>query len=258
MYKNYRVISVCPAGRRRFLELLNHYILRNRDIIDEHHLWLNTNIPNDRDYINQVADDHDFFKVIKPKMRPNWIYSIHPFFKYCTEPNTIYIRFDDDIVWMADDAVEKLLEFRVDNSGYFLVYPHIINNSMNKNPDSPFRHIKGDWFRDGKHCVEKHNYFLDNIKDLDQFKIADFESTAVLNINCICWFGEEFRQFDGTVDRNEEVWLSKTKPRQIEKVNAICGDSLMAHFSFRTQRQFLDDSDILSRYRELIRPIKLI
>jgi hypothetical protein len=258
MFKNYRVVSVTPAGRRQYLEVLVPYLLRNKHLIDEHRFWLNTVNPKDIDYIYRVTKDHSLFKIVKPKTHPQGIDTICTFFKDCVKEDTIYIRFDDDICYIAPDAVEKLLEFRLANRDYFLVYPHIINNSMNRWETSPFAHIKGNWYDDKDHIIEKHRYFLENHKNLDLFKIKPFESTAIININCICWFGSEFKQFDGKVDKQEELWLARLKPRQMQRTNGICGDSLVVHFAFRTQRKHLDKTKLLQQYKELIRPILLV
>ena len=37
-----KVISVTPAGRKIYLEILVPYLLKNRAYIAEHHFWLNT------------------------------------------------------------------------------------------------------------------------------------------------------------------------------------------------------------------------
>jgi hypothetical protein len=249
MYNGYRIVTVCPAGRQKFLEILVYYIIRNRHLIDEHHFWLNTNNKSDIDYIEWVSRRRNF-KVIYPKVRVNGVLSIYQFFDYCVDQRTIYIRIDDDIVWMSGDALERLLDFRLNNKEYFLVFPHIINNSMNRFP-GPFDHIGGNWFWSREHFVEKHNYFLDNIGDLDRFKIPNFNYPARLNINCISWFGEEFAKFNGKVDKQEEPWLTTTKPGSLGKVNGICGSSLMVHFSFYSQRNFPETGNILSRYKKL-------
>ena len=59
-----RVVSVTPAGRRRYIEILVPHLLRQRHVIQEHHWWLNTNVAEDIAYIHQLCADHpDFFRV---------------------------------------------------------------------------------------------------------------------------------------------------------------------------------------------------
>ena len=66
-----KFVTVTPAGRRRYLEVLAAYLLRNRDIIDEHHWWLNTRVPKDIAFIHQLTDRYpDFFRVVAKPMDP--------------------------------------------------------------------------------------------------------------------------------------------------------------------------------------------
>ena len=55
--------------------------------------------------------------------------SMH-FYKKCVEPNTIYFKLDDDVVWMEPGLIEKMVQFRIENPHYFLVSPLVINNSL--------------------------------------------------------------------------------------------------------------------------------
>ena len=126
MFNNQKVISTCPAGRRRYAELLANYMLRpeNRRFIDEHHWWCNTGDAADIAYLQGLCEAHPgYFKLIEPRMKPNGSLTVYSFFgeKY-HEPGVLYLRFDDDIVFLAPHAVERLLEFRVAHPEYFLVF----------------------------------------------------------------------------------------------------------------------------------------
>ena len=95
----------------------------------------------------------------------NWIHSIYHFFKEYTDPNTIYLRFDDDICYIAPDAINNLLNFRIEHPEFFLVYPVIVNNSMNEFLESPFQNIEGNWYTNSEHILKKHYMFLAMIKE---------------------------------------------------------------------------------------------
>ena len=56
--------------------------------------------------------------------------SINAFYKSCTEPETIYFKLDDDVVWMEPGLIEKMVSFRVDNPQHFVVSPLVVNNSL--------------------------------------------------------------------------------------------------------------------------------
>ena len=77
------------------------------------------------------------------------------------------------------------------------------------------------------------------------------------SINVISWTGADFKKFDGVVDSDEENFLSTEKPKVLKRPNMIIGDTLFVHYSFYTQREFLDSTDILLRYKELSESICL-
>ena len=60
--------------------------------------------------------------------RRRW--SISRLFRFCLDPNAIYIFLSDDIVWMAPDAIEELLKFRFYYDQYFLSFANVVNTSM--------------------------------------------------------------------------------------------------------------------------------
>jgi len=257
MYKGYRVISTTPAGRVSNLQLLNRHLINFSNLIDEHHFWINTTCPEDIEYIYNTCKNNSFFKFVEPKIPIDWIYSIYHFFKEYTDPNTIYLRFDDDICYIAPDAINNLLDFRIEHPEFFLVYPVIINNAMNEFLDNDImRNIDGNWFEDKEHILKKHYIFLELIKNgkIDLVKTNDYilDHTQRVNINCISWFGKEFAKFNGTVGIEEEEWLSRTAPKEFNKNNAICGNSVVAHYGFRTQKKFLDKTNVLNEYKKLM------
>ena len=110
------------------------------------------------------------------------------------------------------------------------------------------------WNETSAPAVERmHREFISKIR---QNKNADFLHFPqwVLNrfercsINCISWLGQEFHSFDGNVGEEEEQWLSVDKPKSINKPNIIFGEAVCAHFSFFTQRYYLDQTNILEEY----------
>jgi hypothetical protein len=292
MFKGWQIISVTPAGRRNNLKILINYLLKNKHVIDRHELWLNTNDETDINYIYKIQKEHpDFFSIVPPKIKPlpittkgcPYSSSIHPFFEHCVDPNTIYIRIDDDVCFFADNAFEELLKFRIDNPHYFIVYPLIINNSMNYLPTifnqvfSPLGHqfpkpvtnrnrIDLQYLPSAQLALDRHNDLLSNINNLKIFECDNLETTAHININVIAWFGAEFQKFNGIVQNlpewgeGEEAWLATKKPKSLGKTNAICGKSLAAHLTFGDQR--LDDASLLDKlieqYAKLLPNIKLI
>lgn len=264
--QEYKIVVVTPAGRKKYMELLLPYILKNKHIIDEYRIWVNTKSDSDIDWFKDLAIAN--INYITLEFLDCEIHipgTIYKFFKNCVDEKTIYIRLDDDIVWLEDNFFEKLLKFRIENSNFLLVYGNIVNNSI-----CDFLHpIKNSYsetinlgcldkngYHNSKLAEEKHNRLIENIKN-KTFEKYRFPSVANLkniqiSINCICWFGKEFKTFNGEVDSDEELFLSCRLPFYRKKFNAICSEALCSHYAFYVQKEYLDKTDILEKYKELI------
>jgi len=99
MINNYKIIVVTPAGRKKYLELLIPQIIKLRPFVDEYRLWANTLNQDDLDYMHNISNQYpDFIKIEYLTLKFECNYSICSFFKNCIDADTIYVRFDDDII----------------------------------------------------------------------------------------------------------------------------------------------------------------
>lgn len=262
MYREHTVVLVTPAGRRRYLEVLLRHSLCQQDVVDSHHLWLNTTSQEDIAFIKQVAAAHPaYFKTIAPTNpivgRP--VENIAQFYSYCTAPKTIYIKLDDDVCFMCPNAIRNLVDFRIDHPEAFLVYPVMVCSNMEWFLE-PFKPVAA-WKRSDNYILEhirRHVEFLsDPTPDrylCDPYTIKDGQNVS---INCIAWMGEDFAVFGGVVPAwpvFDEEWLVRTKTDEIKRPNLINGQSVMVHFSYThggTMRFIEAHTDLLSRYTEL-------
>lgn len=270
MHLGKKIIVVTPAGRKETLQILSHYILSNT-LVDEWHIWLNTRKNNDIKYIEYLT--HPKIKIIKEDIgfdeSENFI-TIYKFFKHAIEPDTVYIRFDDDIVWMDYYSIYNLIDFRIKNPEYFLVLGNIVNNAVcdhihqnyctayDKNIfKDPFGYFYYDHF--GAVCInyaiKKHWNLFNHIKSNNIEKYYHNNWTMKtedrFSINVISWLGEEFAKFDGNVGIDEENWLTITAPQQKNKANIILGNTLFSHYAFTMQRYNLNQTNILECYRKI-------
>ena len=268
MYRGYRVVLVVPAGRKKYLELQLPYILKCREIVDEYRYWVNTTVSEDIEYMKHNARSYDGFVTCDTEdIKMMTTLNIYKFFKRTTDKGTIYVRLDDDIVWMEEDAIRKLLDFRIDNPGYFLVYGNIVNNTIcdhihqrlgvyNHVSESIDYDCLGNAWANPTLAMVKHRTFLINLSNNNvqryKFSMWRLHLYERVSINCISWYGSEFAAFDGDVGKNEEEWLACEKPKELGKCNCICGSALFSHFAYCVQRDEVDKSDILARYRSLI------
>lgn len=263
-WRGYRVVVVTPAGRKRYLELLFPQIL-NYQIVDEYQLWKNTTDEQDLEYMDSLQTQYpDFVKTKTCGVPINGNSSIHYFFKECTEDNTVYIRFDDDIVVLDDiDAFKSFLDFRINNKNYFLVYATILNNAVVSHilqrhgkiaqiPRVGYNVMDQFGWQNPEFACSLHDQILSK-PDLSSFRIGsewllyDYEHVS---INCISWLGTEFRnQCNGVVAANEEPWLACEMPRKLGMINCIYGNYCVVHYAFFTQRDLVDREGYTEKYR---------
>lgn len=113
MYKNYKVVVNTAAGRRRYMQYLIPYIVAS-PIVDRYDIWVNTHNGADIEFFKQIAEK---FPVVNLVWQPDGVVngneSINAFYKACVEPETIYFKLDDDVVWMEPGLIEKWCSFEL-------------------------------------------------------------------------------------------------------------------------------------------------
>jgi len=270
MYNGKKVITVTPSGRRRYLEVLAKNIFKFKDIIDEWHLWVNTEDVDDITWMKELENNNSgFVKLIfNPYNRVRGNSTICDFFPiYDGLKDHVFVRFDDDVVFI-DDNFKEFLEFRINNPQYFLVYANLINNGINTHVLQRMGKLSLDvsygqlveynssgqlsWI-DPQVAENIHKEFINNFDNrwiylYDTWILHSYERVS---INCISWLSEEFNLFNGKVGEDEEQWLSSDYPSEIKKPNIIFGRFLVSHFAFWTQREHLDKTNILQIYSKL-------
>ena len=260
-----KVISVTPAGRAKYINILARYLLKNREYIDEHHFWINTDNKEDIDAIKKWCSTRpDFFKAIHPDFPPpRTPKTIHHFFKNYCDLETIYLRFDDDICWMGGDCVSRLLRYRMENKDFFLVYANTVNHTT----CNRMHQINGccplglDFYFSGEDAERIHESFLQNITrgetHLYAFENYEIKDRERVSVNAISWFGKDLYPIKGNVIGNEEHFLAVDYPALLGKTNSICGSALCCHFAYAPQRPYLELTKVLSKYEKLSNKIHI-
>jgi len=136
--QTFRVVCVTPAGREKYLSVFKNFIYRkmNEGLIEEWQLWMNTVDEEDGKYLASMEAENPKVKIYRlgEPITPTWetynALQTHKFFVNTHDDDTIYIRFDDDIIWCANDAIEKICKARIDNPNAFLIYPNIVNSTI--------------------------------------------------------------------------------------------------------------------------------
>ena len=186
MYRGHKIIVGVPSGRREFLSNLVKYF-HNNHVIDEVHMWVNTNNKKDIDFIDNLCGEELFTKVECPnkiETRPNQTYThlaVSEFYQLCVDPKTIYFKVDDDICYIEPGTFEALADFVLDTD-CCVVFPTIINNSICTNVLQKLGKLPTSQGKAGyefncpigwgssEFAYWLHNEFLSNIKNIDQYK----------------------------------------------------------------------------------------
>jgi hypothetical protein len=191
--------------------------------------------------------------------------SIAQFYRNCIDDKTVYIRLDDDIVFIEPEFFSRFLRFRLDHPEYFVVFPNIINNAVCTYLLAQRGTIKpGAWIHpwcmdvtawgNPRFAEQLHRAFLDSVKtgELSRWYFGPrLLALSRYSINCMSWLGQEFAAFDGEVLGDEEEYLSVVKPSELGRINCIFGNAVVSHFAFRTQRAYLDSTSLLQSYCSL-------
>jgi hypothetical protein len=230
-------------------------------------LWLNTKNPIDIEYIEELGKLNDFVKIKRIDNPTGQNYSIREFYPLAQDADKIYIKMDDDIVFIAPDCLQNLMDCLLRNKDAFIVFANTVNNIHCDHIYQRMNVIPYGWGRvnwqandpvgwgDPQFARQLHEYFLNNISKYELLKFPDwylYYGTERVSINCICWFGTEFAKFRGEIhSHDDEQWLSADKPKQINKHNIICGSAVVCHYAYYTQRELLDKSDILEQYYQI-------
>jgi hypothetical protein len=286
MYEGYRVVVVCPAGRRHVADLLRRHVERARPAVDELHWWLNTDNPEDLDYFRGLARAApDFHRTVVAggigRFHRRHM-GIGRFFREAVDPATIYVRVDDDVVWMAEHCLESLLDHRFRYPEAYLVYGNIVNSSR-------FMHLhqKQGAFDPGfpiayalSHPsnrlsvpagVAAHHALLATAEAIaaggdratllapwTAFGRHVFAPGDYNDVNLISWFGRDFARWRGACPRtvHEERWICLAMPaRAGGRVHEACGAALCAHYASVPQWPGIEArSEILRRYAALAPP----
>lgn len=122
-----RVVGVVFYGRRDRSSLLECYLQKNLASnggwLDEVIWAANTEVPEDLEYGEKIAEKTPEYTYLRINGGYMGIY-----LKAFTEPDTIYLKMDDDIVFIDQSAIPRLVMTLVNNPRALLVSSNVVNN----------------------------------------------------------------------------------------------------------------------------------
>lgn len=259
-----RVVCITPAGRQRYMRLLAPYVLSDPRV-DEWQVWLNTVDLGDRAWLARLRQHAKVRLIEPPSLRPNGGWTIGQFWPYCADENTIYVRLDDDVVWLEKDFFANLVAARERNRDAFLVSAMVINNALcsyllqftGKLVFSEYlmaRCMDPVAWQSADFARTLHLWAVKEIEAGElPFRFGDYPvAMARLSINAICYFGRDVAPYADRIGPEEEEFVSCVLPTLLHKSNIITTDAWCAHFAFFPQREQLDRSEVLDAYTRLL------
>ena len=277
-------ISFTFTGRRRFMEILVPYLLRERKAsgLAKHVWFVHTANQSDIDYAHELAAKHpDFFEVMDDNFRPRPSTSdmYYPkIYKHFNTPGQVYIKIDDDIVFIDKGALGKLANFKLANPQYFMCLANTINNGLCSHLHQRFGVLKAkDFFgwqadnnfyimyKGGKEPKQSmwalHECFIaaHQAKNLAQYKFGPFLlSEKMVSINCFAVMGDDLLAIRDALDSvtypgdTDEGFLSGKAPALLGKQNCFYGEALVSHYSFVGQKGIFNERpDLLESYKRI-------
>ncbi|QSS50170.1 hypothetical protein I7I53_10757 [Histoplasma capsulatum var. duboisii H88] len=128
---DFRIVAVIFYGRPDRVEILDCYLKRNLVTnggwIDEV-LWApNTENQGDLNWLDKLVPTSPLYRKISIDAQKKGYSKIWD--STVTEPDTLYIKMDDDIIYIDDNAIPKLVSLKLENDHSYLVSANVINGA---------------------------------------------------------------------------------------------------------------------------------
>lgn len=276
-----RVVAWTPYGREVSVSILVEYLRREheRGLVDEYWLYLNTDPDqvSDLAYAYQLAARHtSWIRIVErpaglpfrtPKQRNTGLA-----YRYMTDPDTVYCRLDDDIVYLHEDAIERLVRAKVAMRPTMCCHALMWNNSivswyLQQAGVIPYEFgvvkerfcMDATGWADGEFAVKIHRLLLERVQagaadSLYLYQDMPLNLGEQFSVSAFASLGEDYANLPepGVLEPDEEEhWHTVHQPRVIGAPNIIVGNALVSHFTFMPQRRIVLATDVLDRYREL-------
>ncbi len=270
MYNGFKIKPLIFAGRKDTMQIL--FPLIKSDIIDEVLICVNTKNADDIEFIDKYTQTNPrFTRLLIPDYLIGTPAAYTHMFSLMTEPDTIYIKLDDDVIYLSPNFFEELVEFRIKHPEYICIYPWVINN--------PLCNWLGGWFnnfsnqsdcmywtwQNPKYAMMLLSAFVDNklpitqrmdyvFDNKDTFYRPEIKFSICPSINAVCFWGRDCKTMNwaGRMPKygTDEVFLTQgiftdfgTERKHIVYSKPVC-----AHYAFYTQRTVLNAMGILEKY----------
>jgi hypothetical protein len=183
-----------------------------------------------------------------------------------TFSDSLFLKCDDDIVYMDLDKLSDFVEFRRNNPKYVVVSANVVNNGVcayfqqqaGSIPaavgdfERPPGGFGGTLWQSAEKAATLHDHFLqtpDKRLPLPE-KVVDW--TERQSINFIAWLGRDLVHM-ALPKGDDERALTVDLPALLDRPTAIYSDFMVSHLSFGPQEKGLDVERLIAAYDALMR-----
>ncbi|KAI9741665.1 MAG: hypothetical protein M1834_000049 [Cirrosporium novae-zelandiae] len=131
--KDLKVVAFVFYGRRDRVKVLECYLRRNLveygGWVDEVHWVANTDKQDDLQYLdNSIIPSHKKYKKIS--LHDLGFYNGFQSVWETVERGVMYVKIDDDVLYIADDTIPRIVTTKLTNPEYHVVSANMINNPL--------------------------------------------------------------------------------------------------------------------------------
>jgi hypothetical protein len=179
---------------------------------------------------------------------------------------TLFLKCDDDVVYLDVEKLGSFIEFRRANPKYFIVSANVVNNGIcaywqqiaGSIPASvgdferPPGGFGGSLWTSAVLATRLHEFFLAKEDKRIPLTSPVIDWTERQSINFISWLGKDLVHMSGLTHDDEDA-LSVRLPTFLDRPTAIYSDFVVSHLSFEPQEPDLDLDGLIGKYEALMR-----
>ncbi|KAL9072847.1 MAG: hypothetical protein Q9157_004960 [Trypethelium eluteriae] len=121
------VIGVVFFGRRQYVDILDCYLQRNLALnggyLNEVHFLSHSSKREDIDWVQSLINRTAGYKYVETEGHYGTVWKQH-----ASDPNTLYIKMDDDITYIHDNAIPRMVHTLIDHPESYAVSANVINS----------------------------------------------------------------------------------------------------------------------------------
>lgn len=180
--------------------------------------------------------------------------------------DAVFLKCDDDIVYLDIDKLDGFIQFRRANPNYFIVSANVVNNGVcayfqqqaGSIPASvgdferPPGGFGGSLWESAERATQLHAFFLGTGGAALPLPEPVVDWTERQSINFIAWLGRDLRHM-ALPQGDDEHALTIGVPTFLERPSAIYSDFMVSHLSFGPQERGWDPTALIEAYEVLMR-----